>query len=111
MIVYELLLEIIQEKHEENHQPKMHRGLVIKDNANQRYATNAITSFIFREIAKLRNLPTQVRSDYWVCVSSDNLYDHLIHLLYDEQISHVCYLSCGFGRASGVFFVRIFALL
>lgn len=54
------------EKHEENHQPKMHRGLVIKDNANQRYATNAITSFIFREIAKLRNLPTQnfvVRND------------------------------------------------
>jgi aspartyl aminopeptidase len=54
------------DKHEENHQPKMHKGLVIKDNANQRYATNAITSFIFREIAKLRNLPTQnfvVRND------------------------------------------------
>lgn len=54
------------EKHEENHQPKMHKGLVIKDNANQRYATNAITSFIFREIAKSHNLPTQdfvVRND------------------------------------------------
>ncbi|KAM0940618.1 putative aspartyl aminopeptidase [Dioscorea sansibarensis] len=54
------------DKHEENHQPKMHGGLVIKHNANQRYATNAITSFIFREIADKHNLPVQdfvVRND------------------------------------------------
>lgn len=51
-----------QDKHEENHQPKLHGGLVIKHNANQRYATNAVTSLIFREIANKHNLPTQVRS-------------------------------------------------
>ncbi|KAJ1396239.1 Peptidase M18 [Sesbania bispinosa] len=54
------------EKHEENHQPKLHGGLVIKQNANQRYATNAITSFTFREIASRHNLPVQdfvVRND------------------------------------------------
>ncbi|XP_061953268.1 probable aspartyl aminopeptidase [Populus nigra] len=54
------------DKHEENHQPKLHGGLVIKHNANQRYATNAITSFLFREIATKHNLPTQdfvVRND------------------------------------------------
>lgn len=54
------------DKHEENHQPKMHSGLVIKHNANQRYATNAVTSFIFREIAQKHNLPIQdfvVRND------------------------------------------------
>ncbi|KAJ8436758.1 hypothetical protein Cgig2_030116 [Carnegiea gigantea] len=54
------------DKHEENHQPKMHGGLVIKHNANQRYATNAVTSFIFREIAEKHNLPVQdfvVRND------------------------------------------------
>ncbi|KAL8056541.1 hypothetical protein ABFX02_04G125700 [Erythranthe guttata] len=54
------------DKHEENHQPKMHGGLVIKHNANQRYATNAVTSFLFREIAAKHNLPVQdfvVRSD------------------------------------------------
>ncbi|KAF3436845.1 hypothetical protein FNV43_RR19598 [Rhamnella rubrinervis] len=54
------------DKHEENHQPKLHGGLVIKHNANQRYATNAITSFIFKEIAKNHELPTQdfvVRND------------------------------------------------
>lgn len=51
-----------QDKHEENHQPKLHGGLVIKHNANQRYATNAVTSIIFREIAHLHNLPVQVSS-------------------------------------------------
>ncbi|XP_068665065.1 probable aspartyl aminopeptidase [Aristolochia californica] len=54
------------DKHEENHQPKLHGGLVIKNNANQRYATNAVTSFIFREIAERHNLPVQdfvVRND------------------------------------------------
>lgn len=54
------------DKHEENHQPKMHGGLVIKHNANQRYATNAVTSFLFREIAAKNSLPVQefvVRND------------------------------------------------
>eukprot|EP00268_Persea_americana_P023077 TRINITY_DN22765_c0_g1_i1.p1 TRINITY_DN22765_c0_g1~~TRINITY_DN22765_c0_g1_i1.p1 ORF type:complete len:513 (-),score=104.46 TRINITY_DN22765_c0_g1_i1:315-1778(-) len=54
------------DKHEDNHQPKLHGGLVIKHNANQRYATNAVTSFIFREIAERHNLPVQdfvVRND------------------------------------------------
>ncbi|KAL2934483.1 putative aspartyl aminopeptidase [Bienertia sinuspersici] len=54
------------DKHEENHQPKMHGGLVIKHNANQRYATNAITSFIFKEIGHKHHLPIQdfvVRND------------------------------------------------
>jgi len=42
----------------------MHGGLVIKHNANQRYATNAVTSFIFREIAQKHNLPVQVTPQY-----------------------------------------------
>ncbi|XP_059645207.1 probable aspartyl aminopeptidase [Cornus florida] len=54
------------DKHDENHQPKLHGGLVIKHSASQRYATNAVTSFIFREIAANHNLPVQdyvVRND------------------------------------------------
>ncbi|KAM0982236.1 hypothetical protein ACFX13_015492 [Malus domestica] len=54
------------DKHEENHQPKFHGGLVIKHNANQRYATNAVTALIFREIARNHSLPVQdfvVRND------------------------------------------------
>ncbi|KAF5933002.1 hypothetical protein HYC85_029173 [Camellia sinensis] len=46
--------------------PSCTGGLVIKHNANQRYATNAVTSFIFREIAIKHNLPIQdfvVRND------------------------------------------------
>lgn len=49
------------DKHEENHRPQLHKGLVIKHNANQRYATSGITSFLFKEVAKLHDLPIQVR--------------------------------------------------
>ncbi|KAM1229828.1 hypothetical protein ACFX15_039464 [Malus domestica] len=54
------------DKHEEHHRPEMQKGLVIKHNANQRYATSGVTSFIFKEIGKIHNLPTQefvVRND------------------------------------------------
>jgi aspartyl aminopeptidase len=48
------------DRHEENHQPKLHEGLVIKTNANQRYATNTVTAFLFKEVAKVAGVPTQV---------------------------------------------------
>jgi aspartyl aminopeptidase len=44
----------------------MNQGVVIKQNANQRYATTAITTLILREIAKLSNVNLQefvVRND------------------------------------------------
>ena len=44
-------------KHEANHQPKMNQGMVIKRNANQRYATTGLTGLIMRQIAKKANLP------------------------------------------------------
>lgn len=48
------------DKHEDQHKPELQKGLVIKHNANQRYATNAITSFLFKELANIHKLPTQV---------------------------------------------------
>jgi aspartyl aminopeptidase len=54
------------DKHESNHQPKMHKGVVVKHNANQRYATTAVTATLFRECAALAEVPTQdfvVRND------------------------------------------------
>lgn len=48
------------DKHEENHRPVLQKGLVIKHNANQRYATSVVTGFLFREVAKIHNLPVQV---------------------------------------------------
>jgi aspartyl aminopeptidase len=44
-------------KHEKQHAPKMNGGMVIKTNVNQRYATNGITGFIIREIARRAELP------------------------------------------------------
>ncbi|CAG8632087.1 2338_t:CDS:10, partial [Paraglomus brasilianum] len=54
------------EKHEENHKPHMHGGVVVKINANQRYATTAATIVILRQAAKKSNVPLQeyvVRAD------------------------------------------------
>ncbi|KAI9493359.1 peptidase M18 [Zychaea mexicana] len=48
------------EKHEENHRPHMHKGTVIKINANQRYATTAVTSLVLKELAKKHVIPIQV---------------------------------------------------
>lgn len=54
------------EKHEERHRPSIHGGLVVKQNANQRYATSGISAFLVNEIAKRHNIPLQkfvVRND------------------------------------------------
>ncbi|CAN0483534.1 unnamed protein product, partial [Hapterophycus canaliculatus] len=48
-----------QERHEPALGPKMHSGMVLKHNANQRYATNAVTAFFFRELGARAGLPTQ----------------------------------------------------
>jgi aspartyl aminopeptidase len=53
-------------KHDDQHGPKLNQGPVIKVNANQRYATNAVTSAMIKELAAQIELPIQtfvVRSD------------------------------------------------
>ena len=47
------------DKHERHHRPLMHKGLVIKHNANQRYMTNGVSASIFREIGMRAGLPVQ----------------------------------------------------
>lgn len=68
------------DKHEENHRPVLQKGLVIKHNANQRYATSGITSFLFKEIAETHNLPTQV---FFFCL----IIFHVLLILSDNQSS------------------------
>jgi aspartyl aminopeptidase len=53
-------------KHDQSMAPKINCGLVIKHNANQRYATNSVSAALFRRIGKLAGVPMQefaVRSD------------------------------------------------
>jgi aspartyl aminopeptidase len=47
------------EKHDEQHRPAFHKGIVIKFNANQRYATTAITSTMLRAVAERAKVPLQ----------------------------------------------------
>ncbi|KAL9186991.1 hypothetical protein ACHAXT_010711 [Thalassiosira profunda] len=55
-------------KHEKNHGPKMNAGVVIKTNQNQRYATNGVTGFIARELARLAEAKVPMQE---FCVRSD----------------------------------------
>lgn len=54
------------EKHEDMHRPMMNKGVVVKENANQRYATTSITTNILRQVAARAKVPLQefvVRND------------------------------------------------
>lgn len=66
------------DKHEENHRPVLQKGLVIKYNANQRYATSGVTSFLFKEVAKIHNLPTQVNQ----CSTALMIFLHYVSCCY-----------------------------
>lgn len=54
------------EKHEKNHKVELHKGLVVKYNSNERYATTDLSSFFINEIARRNEIPIQkfvVRND------------------------------------------------
>eukprot|EP00933_Yihiella_yeosuensis_P052636 TRINITY_DN50738_c0_g1_i1.p1 TRINITY_DN50738_c0_g1~~TRINITY_DN50738_c0_g1_i1.p1 ORF type:complete len:517 (-),score=75.91 TRINITY_DN50738_c0_g1_i1:126-1574(-) len=55
-----------QAKHQAEHRPEFHKGVVIKTNANQRYATTPLTAALFRQVCKQADVPVQdfvVRND------------------------------------------------
>lgn len=54
------------DRHDEHHGPTINQGIVIKTNANQRYATNSVTSALFQHLCEQNDIPVQhfvVRSD------------------------------------------------
>lgn len=56
-------------KHEENHRPQMNGGIVIKTNAKQRYASDAIGSFVVKKLLEKKRGKVQefeVRNDMYV---------------------------------------------
>lgn len=60
-------------KYEENHRPLMNGGVVIKNNAQQRYASDAIGSFVVKQLIQRKGGRVQefeVRNDMLVLFSS-----------------------------------------
>lgn len=54
------------DKHDQNHGPLLNKGPVVKINHNQRYASNSMTSAIYRRLCETNDIPLQVfvsRSD------------------------------------------------
>lgn len=59
-------------KHEDNHAPKLNGGVVIKTNAKQRYASDAIGSFIVKQLVESKGGRVQeyeTRNDMYVPLS------------------------------------------
>lgn len=50
------------QKHDPQHKPQMNKGLVIKTNANQRYASSSETQSIFKTICQNEGIPLQYYS-------------------------------------------------
>ncbi|KAG9317570.1 peptidase M18 [Chiua virens] len=53
-------------KHEENHRPQINGGIVVKTNAKQRYASDAIGTFLFKKVVERKGGKVQefeVRND------------------------------------------------
>lgn len=48
-------------KYDDNHGPLFHKGIVVKINPNQRYATTAVTHAILKQVALRADVPLQVR--------------------------------------------------
>mmetsp|Transcript_42942 Transcript_42942/g.50371 ORF Transcript_42942/g.50371 Transcript_42942/m.50371 type:complete len:491 (-) Transcript_42942:15-1487(-) len=48
-----------QHKHQSKHCPKLHQGIVLKSNCNQRYTTDSVSSAIIREICSRVDVPLQ----------------------------------------------------
>lgn len=46
-------------KHEDNHQPRLNEGIAVKINNNQRYATDAVGSFLVRKLAERKGRKLQ----------------------------------------------------
>jgi hypothetical protein len=82
-------------KHEENHRPQINGGIMIKTNAKQKYASDAIGSFVAKKLLEKKGGKVQefeVRNDMYVnwplCASTLDLNFQIIKDLWVNGWSH-----------------------
>jgi aspartyl aminopeptidase len=78
-------------KHEENHAPKINGGVVIKTNAKQRYASDAIGTFVVKKLISQRGGNVQeyeVRNDM-------SVFRNILLLSYTDMIYRACGSTVG----------------
>merc|ERR1712061_928001 len=89
-------------KHQSEHRPMMHEGIVIKTNANQRYARTPLTAALFRKVCEKSQVKVQdfvVRNDS-PCGStigpmlSSNLGMRAIDVGISQWAMHSCKETC-----------------
>lgn len=82
-------------KHEDNHAPRMNGGIVIKTNARQRYASDAVGSFIVKQLVEKKGGKVQeyeVRND--MCVASRTIFAVIIPDRSKGLVVQLLGLSC-----------------
>jgi Aminopeptidase I zinc metalloprotease (M18) len=82
-------------KHEENHRPQMNGGIMLKTNAKQRYASDAIGSFVVKKLLEKKRGKVQefeVRNDMYVnrplCATTRDLNIQINKVLWVNRWPH-----------------------
>jgi hypothetical protein len=68
------------------------KGIVVKYNTNQRYATTCVTATLFRELGKLVGSETQVCNRSWKSYSRNRESDQVIEWKYSYALHNACLL-------------------
>jgi aspartyl aminopeptidase len=74
-------------KHDPVHSPFMNGGIVVKSNANQRYATNSLTGFVIRELGRICNVPIQefAGTYFFLTLLCQYIQSNVIHHIFSQN--------------------------
>ena len=90
-------------KHEDNHRPHMNGGIIIKTNAKQRYASDAVGTFLVKKLLEKKGGKVQefeVRNDMCVLLLLHSKCDSIKHQGLADQPSALCSLNSAYAPST-----------